>query len=487
MGASHADLSITSQPMPPVESRRTRPRRIGFIVDHPKRDLPGGAMLAHVLARRGVETLLVPLYEQAVDVPLLGLDALVINYARPANIELVRGYVDAGLPVWVLDTEGGVLADDGANTPDRLAAYVRDSGWGGLLAGYFFWGQTLHDAFVAHSGMAPGQLHVSGCPRFDWAAAQWRDLLRHSRSGYTLVNANFPLVNPLFVRSPEAELDALVSAGWQRDYVVQMIADSRLILNNYIDTVARVAGRLPERRFLVRPHPFESADRYRQAFAALPNVEVDGAGSVLNVIRNADCVLHLNCGTSIEAVMLDKLPLSMEFLNTPLMSRHSSLPSRISQPVASEEALVTLLGDLRSAEAAFGFASRYQSLIEPWFHHNDGRAAERVADVLLQAVAGRAPRPPSLAGSLASSRRAPRWGQRLQAALGNLVGSNLSARVRALAQPARRSKQLQVEEIASLVGALDRQGGGGSRVSRARHPFSGAPLASVRVQPTGVL
>jgi surface carbohydrate biosynthesis protein len=441
-------------------------------------------MLAHALAQRGIETALVPLYDQAVDVPLLGLDALVINYARPANIDLVRGYVASGLPVWVLDTEGGVLADNGANTPDRLATYVRESGWAGLLAGYLFWGSTLHAAFVEHSGMPSSALHVTGCPRFDWAAPRWRELLRLPKRGYTLINANFPLVNPLFARSPEAELDALVAAGWQRDYVVQLIADSRVILDNYLATIGRLARRQPGRRFLLRPHPFESADCYRKAFASLPNVEVDGAGSVLNVIHNADCVLHLNCGTSIEAVMLDKLPIAMEFLNTPLMSQHASLPSRISLPVSDDDELAALLDDLPGVTGKFDFGPRYASLIQPWFHLNDGRAAERVADVVADAIAGQSKRPASLVRSLAASRQAPSTGQRLQALLANVAGSRAAAALRALAQPARRNKRLEMDEVAGLLAGLGRHAGlTAGRVWHARHPLGQTPLSSLLVQP----
>jgi surface carbohydrate biosynthesis protein len=465
--------------------RSGRPIRVGFVVDHPKRDLPGGAMLAHVFAQRGVETALVPLYDQAVDVPLLGLDALIINYARPVNLDLVRGYKAAGLPVWVLDTEGGVLADDGANTPARLAGYVRDSGWAQALAGYFFWGSTLREAFAEHSGMRADQLHVSGCPRFDWAAPRWRNLLKEQRNGYVLVNANFPLVNPIFVRSPEAELDALVAAGWQRAYVIKMIADSRLILKNYVDLILRLAQQRPQLRFLVRPHPFENAALYRDAFAALPNVEVDGSGAVLRVIHNADCVLHLNCGTAIEAVMLEKLPISMEFLNTPLMSKHASLPSRISHPATSETALLCMLDDLPQARGGFDFEGRYHSLIEPWFHHSDGDAAQRVADALLPTLEQASPRKPSLATSLRASRATPRLGQRLQAGLANLSGSRAAAALRALAQPARRAKTLDVDEIAQLLGRLDKHvGATPSRCQSARHPVTGMPLSSVLIRPS---
>ena len=39
--------------------------------------------------------------------------------------------------------------------------------------------------------MKPEQLHLTGCPRFDFAAPRWRALLDGKRRGYLLVNANF--------------------------------------------------------------------------------------------------------------------------------------------------------------------------------------------------------------------------------------------------------------------------------------------------------
>ncbi len=442
-------------------------------------------MLAHALGRQGIETALVPLYDQAVDVPLLALDALVVNYARPANLDLVRGYHDAGLPVWVLDTEGGILADNGANTPDRLATFMRDSGYSKLLSGYFFWGGELHQAFMRNSGMAPDTLHLTGCPRFDYAAPRWRDLLESDRRGYILVNANFPLVNPLFAKSPEEEMLVLLAAGWQRDYVERLIADSTQIFSNYIATIQRLASRMPQQQFLVRPHPFENTEHYRAAFAGMTNVQVDGRGNVLNVIRHADCVLHLNCGTAVEAVMLDKLPLSMEFLNTPHMSRHSSLPSRVSLRVSSEQELFELVSNLPDAWGRFDFEARHRELIRPWFHLNDGGAAGRVAAVLANALPSDGPVAiPSVRRSLASSRRNARPTQLLQAALANLIGSSAASRLRSLAQPKRRAKQLHCADIDQLLHAIgERDSRPPCRARPAHHPVTGTRLASVLIAP----
>jgi hypothetical protein len=73
-----------------------------------------------------------------------------------------------------MDTEGGVLTDKGANSPKALSNYIKSSGFKDFLAGYFFWGHEIYNAFKVNSGMLEKGLHLTGCPRFDWASSRWR-------------------------------------------------------------------------------------------------------------------------------------------------------------------------------------------------------------------------------------------------------------------------------------------------------------------------
>lgn len=460
--------------------------RIGFIVDHPKRDLPSGVMLSAAFARRGFNTALIPMYEQGIDVPLLKLDALIVNFARPTNIDIVRQYSKFGLPIWVLDTEGGVLADDGANSPDRMAKYIRDSGYQSLLRGYFFWGETLRDAFAQYSGMREDQLHVTGCPRFDYAAGCWRDILKHHRKNYILINANFPLVNPRFVKSARSELGVLTAAGWSSDYVKNLLNDSKLIFEQYVESVRALAKRFPNKLFLLRPHPFENPLKYVEMMRGIQNVEVDGEGGVLNVIHNAECVLHLNCGTAIESILLDKVPISMEFLNTKFMSQHSSLPSRVSFRISSQQALFEALEDLGSIKAKFPFFLNHTKMIFPWFHKNDGKSSDRIADVIVKDLSfTRLTKPKvSVRVSLASSREHPRFGQRFQSLIANVLGSKNSANIRAIFASKRQDKILSQQTVAQEFYNVTSHSGqaGEYKVKQARHPLTGFPLASLLIE-----
>jgi surface carbohydrate biosynthesis protein len=458
--------------------------RIGWVVDHPKRDLAGSVLAAYQLASRGASVAIVPMYEQGVDVPRLGLDTLVVNYARNANLDLMRSFAKAGLALYVLDTEGGVLAEKGGNSPPAMATYIRNSGYADVLTGYFFWGGRLHQAFNDNKTMPSGQLHLTGCPRFDFAAPRWRTLLDGERRGYLLVNANFPLVNSRFSSKPGAEREAMIRAGWDGAYIDRFLADLKQVFANYLAEIGRLAAARPDRAILVRPHPFESEEVYRTALAQHSNVVVDGTGSVLDMIQNAAAIIHLNCGTAVEAVLLGKLPIQLEYLNTPATAGHALLPARVSRPAMAFEELLDVVDRIGEETRKFDFAGVHAANIDAFFYRNDGQAAERVADVL---VGAKEPRRPfvSLASALRGTRPSPSAGQIAKGAASLLFGSAATEKFRTWFSPARRDKRIEPADVAVLLARIavhDNNDPSRFTASRARCAKTGLPLASIIVE-----
>jgi len=458
--------------------------RIGWVVDHPKRDLAGSVLAAYQLASRGASVALIPMYEQGVDVPRLGLNALVANYARAANLDLMHAFAKAGLALYVLDTEGGILADKGGNSPPALAAQIRDMGYSTILSGYFLWGSRLHEAFKAGGTLKPEQLHLTGCPRFDFAAPRWRSLLDGERRGYLLVNANFPLVNSRFTSRPDDEREAMIRFGFTAPYIDRLLTDLKQVFANYLVEIGRLAAARPDRQILVRPHPFEREEVYRAALGQHANVVVDGTGSVLDMIQNAAAVIHLNCGTAIEAVLLGKLPIQLEYLNTPATAGHALLPARASRRTMSFEELLAVVDDVDAETRKFDFAGIHAAEIHPFFHHNDGRAAERVADALVGVNDRRAPFV-SLSSVLRGTRPNPSLGQIAKGAASLLFGSAVTERLRTRFNPARREKRIEpsdVRRVLERVAAHDKSDPSLFSVERARCAKTGLPLASITIQ-----
>jgi len=462
--------------------------KVGIIVDNPIRDLPGCILVARDLARQGVEPVLVPLYQQGTDVPLMGLDAVLLNYARLNNLPLMRTYRDLGIALFVLDTEGGVLSEAGADSPENWARSARQNRIHEIVDGYFFWGSRVQEAFVRESGIVADRLRVTGPPRYDMCSPKWRQMLQARRQGYVLVNTNFSAINPLYTVTAEAEKNAFQAAGWKREYIDQFLADLREVFERYLCELERLIRDCPEQTFVVRPHPFEARDLYRRRFVGYPNVVVDPSGSIFNVIHNASCVLHLNCGTAVESVLLGKLPVSLEYLNTDIQRRHTPLPSHISFGVESYADLKRVIGDIGRTAATFDFDAIKREYIRPWFHDVDGHASQRVAEELLSILRhnGGGPRRTGWVASLRSSSPDPSLKQRLQGVVNNALGSKHGAAVRNLANPEWRHKAFGAKDVRELLAMFDRVDGAAVpslAVTHAHHPLTRLPLASIRCIP----
>jgi surface carbohydrate biosynthesis protein len=462
--------------------------KVAIVVDSPKRDLDGALLVAYQLACRGVEAYLVPLYQQGYDLPWLQPDGVIVNYARENNRELLDAYRALGICVMVMDTEGGVLSDAGLDAPLNWAREMRRSGLARCVDRYFFWGPRLYEAFRSESGMPAEALHVTGCPRYDFCAEPWRGLLERRARVSVLINTNFSAINPGFTGSKAAEKAIFRQLGWQADYVERLFADLDAVFPRYLATLEALAASLPGASFRVRPHPFERDALYRERFARLPNVSVDGSGNVLHAIANAECVVHLNCGTAVESLMLGTPAVSLEFLNSEPMRAHAPLPARLSVGAGSFEELRALVADPAALRARHAprRAQLVEELLRPWFHRLDGQAAQRVATLAIEALASRPPPRRSARASLSGSRRVSA-GRLLSGLASNLLGSRRGSRLARLRMPHRAGKALALEEVRAgiaQVSALDGRGSAFS-VAHARHPLSRLSLATIRVAPAG--
>jgi surface carbohydrate biosynthesis protein len=458
--------------------------KVGLIVDNPKRDLAGLVLVAHELLKLGIDAYVIPMYQQGYDVPLIMPDAVVVNYARMTNRELLRGYRELGIAVIVLDTEGGVLSEDGSDSPGNWARMFKENGLDQCVDRYLFWGVRVHDAFVAAGVLSADRLQVTGCPRYDFCRPPWNRLLRYPERGFVLVNTNFSAINPQFTRSADDELEIFIRTGWSREYTLALFKELRAVFPRYLDTVARMAERNPQRNIVVRPHPFEDADVYRRRYGDHANVTVDAAGSVFDVLDAADCMVHLNCGSAVETVLLGKTPISLEYLNTDRMRRHASLPSRISCRAKDETDLDCLIDSPAVREQRWDRVGLRERCIEPWFHTIDGRASARTAAAVADAVSaeprcGRASLRHSAAGGVAR----PSAGQLAQGVASQVFGSRTISVLRSAVSRSRRDKTVEAEAVTDLLQALRTCDGtrAPARAEHAAHPLTRARLATLRM------
>jgi surface carbohydrate biosynthesis protein len=425
------------------------------------------------------------MYQQGIDLALLGLEAVVVNYYRPNNASALREWRADGVATFVLDTEGGVLSESGHDAPEAFAKALGDLRVEDGVDGYLFWGAKVADAVRTSGALPPERIAPTGCPRFDLCAEPWRRRLGPRTNDYILINTNFSLINPAQSSSIERETDTMVASGWTPGYVRELTRDLQAVFKSYLDCLDTLTGTLRGQRFRIRPHPFENQGLYVRRFGSRSNVEVNGEGNVAAAIQGTACVLHLNCGSAVEAAMLGRVPIQLEFLNTPVQRAHAPLPRRVSRQAMDASELITLLRQPESLDSAFDLAGVVERELKPFFGALDGRAAERVADFIIDRLKqiGCVPgHPPSLVGALGSGRRRAGVGQVLQGTLGVLFGTAAVARLREVIQPTRREKRLDVDRIDTITRELAMcEGRPPGNVKRGRHPLSGLPLESVTI------
>lgn len=456
-----------------------------LVLDNPKRDLRGTVLLAYQLAKARLRVAIVPMYVQGTDLTLLNAKIVVLNYARHSNKALINAYKDAGIHVAVLDTEGGILSKSGLRSPSNWALSIKQTDLAGKLDKYFFWGSEVEQAFRMSSGIDLEKMHVTGCPRYDLCVLPWSQLLAYHRKNHILVNTNFSAINPAFTESHEKERVIFSSLGWDAEYIENLFSGLQALFPHYLDAVEKLATDLPDRLIQVRPHPFENRRTYESRFAHCPNIVVDGEGDPLNAIAQADCVVHLNCGTSVDAILLGKTPISMEFLNNEILRNHSPLPSELSCPATSQDHLLEMVKSQTARDAVFDLKSARKK-IEPWFYCSDGKAAERITSVLTSYLIDPNnvffPRG-GFRQALRGGRKSGSIGQRVQGFACMLIGSKWVFKLRELVQPARKDKILDPKVVTKLMQQYALYDDGPQFTSRhARHPVNGMPMATVVIE-----
>ena len=202
------------------------------------------------------------------------------------------------------------------------------------------------------------------------------------------------------------------------------------------------------------------------------------------MIQNAAAVIHLNCGTAVEAVLLEKLPIQLEYLNTPATAGHTLLPARVSRAAMSFDELLDMVDRLEQETGRFDFAGVQAANVDAFFYRNDGLAAERVANVLVSMKHSRRPFV-ALSNTLRGTRPHPSAGQIAKGAASLVFGSAATEKLRAWFSPTRRDKRIEPAAVGALLERIavhDRRDPSLFTATRARCMRTGLPLASIIIE-----
>lgn len=274
--------------------------------------------------------------------------------------ESLRG---SGCKIYVVDSEGGVFYPElyrKRHCPDSLK-----------LANLFAtWGVEGKATLAEANSALPVRWEVCGVPWFDIEElrpiyqADAAALQQRFGKRVVLYNSRFSLVNPAF-GSVWTRADAPAQD-------VDMFDELNLLLK-------QVATDMPEETFVIRPHPSESVDFYRDYFRDFSNVFIEDSLCVRSWICASKLVFHNGCTTAIEAALLGT-PLAT-YVGKQAVYADDLLPNRIGTPIQTIEDLKKMIREVNSQPYEV-LSDEQKTLVGRYFENLHGSATDKLVQLV---------------------------------------------------------------------------------------------------------
>jgi len=270
----------------------------------------------------------------------------------------------------------------------------------------FAWGADDAQYFAGYHGYTGVPVHVTGNPRIDLLRPDVRgyfapqvEALKARYGDFILINTTFSFVNNfvpalnLIQHDPSGGTHvSRTGRGMSLPFATGMANHYQAIYDAFRELVPRLATWFPNHRIVVRPHPSENHDVWRQILDGCPQVHVIHEGNVVPWLMAAKVLLHNGCTTAVEASVLETPAVS--YMPVTAEVYDYDLPNGLSHQARTQDEVRTLIADILDGRLGTVAPETRQRFFDRHLSSTQGPlACDRVLDVLLASgYADRAPR-----------------------------------------------------------------------------------------------
>ena len=259
----------------------------------------------------------------------------------------------------------------------------------------FAWGRDDAELFENYAHKGDVSIHVTGNPRVDLLRRELRSFFaaecaehRAQHGDYILVNTNFSFVNP-FVRQSALVLDekqygkqrSRTSRGMSLEFAQGLSHHAGQIFEHFKTMIPTLAAAFPDRAIVLRPHPSEDHDLWRELLVDHANVVVRHEGNVVPWLMGAAVLLHNGCTTAVEATLLDRPSVAYRPVHSETYDY--ALPNALSHNAEDVAGVCRYIGEILDGQRQLIDDERKQALYARHLCATDGAlAGERIVDKL---------------------------------------------------------------------------------------------------------
>ena len=159
--------------------------------------------------------------------------------------------------------------------------------------------------------MSDNQCLVTGHPRFDMLKKKYRSIFSERAKKIKKIHGDFILFNTNTSFGNNIRGDNFVKDNYRERFgqIDEIISQDKVKLERLIED-AKYLHDNSNLRVIIRPHPEEKNETYLEKLSKYKNVNICKDGNVVPWILASKAVVHSDCTTAIETVMLDKEAIS---------------------------------------------------------------------------------------------------------------------------------------------------------------------------------
>jgi surface carbohydrate biosynthesis protein len=384
-------------------------------VENQVRELDPKLLLAVVAARRGFTSIIGS--HREIDFRIAAFpQGLYLNKSMTArNLKMFKIMRRLGHAILTWDEEALVHLPAETYYSRRLSPIAIN-----YVSHLFAWGNDNAELWRRYPHLPKDlPIHITGNPRNDMLRPElhafYADEVRsiHERYGeYLLINTNFNHVNAFFpaqnlfkpLKHPgEAPRFGKAGIGMAIGFAEALRDQKLAVFKSFQDLIPKLSQALPGLSIIVRPHPTESQDVYRDLAAGSRNIHVTNEGNVVPWLMGAKALVHNGCTTGVEAFIM-RIP-AFSFrpsVSEMIDSTFYVLPHGLSHQCFTIPELIDQIQLVLDGKLAAASGAERLTLVERYLTGQTGElACERMADVLMAISEGSPSLPP------------PQWSQRI--------------------------------------------------------------------------
>ena len=371
-------------------------RHVVILVDDRTRDLMITSLVAHHLETLGIVAHLEPLEAYQGCLAAWRPDLIIFNHLTASHLAAYSRRLHAmGVLTAVLPNEG--ILYDQEEMRFNSGRHHTDA----HVDLFFCWNEQHRQALCESGFGVKSRIEVVGVPRFDFYIEPWSRLYQRPKTTprqrpRLLLCTNFLAAK--FWELPREHGDRFFAAWKDR---IPLYRDYWTAIEAHFKGRARVLdfirALVADGRYdlTLRPHPREEKDFYEAFLATLPVeqrslVTLDHGGSITELILECDLEISIEtCTTALESWIAGKPTVEIDLERHPLWHSQEAAASGLACDDPAK--LVPLVEQALNSPPPPELVRRRRAHLQKWCSATDGKATERMASVLAEALEKKGP------------------------------------------------------------------------------------------------